>query len=148
MEVEVGVEVEDEVEVEVEVEVHLRHLQQVEVEDEAEVVEVRHPHLRHHGLQQVEDCTEVSVMEVEDEEVPERFKSCRNTPSKDLDITALIRNANSRTNGQGVEDTDPVSKIGMKCVKLTDCFAETMRIALGLIPTLIAKTTNCNLLLT
>ena len=137
MEVEVGVEVEDEVEVEV----HLRRLQQVYLQVYlAEVVEVRHPHLRQ-GPQQVE------VMEVEDEEVPERSKSCRNTPSKDLDITALIRNANSRTNGLGIEDADPVSKIGMKCVKLTDCFAETMRIALGLIPTLIAKTTNCNLLL-
>ena len=145
MEVEVGVEVEDEVEVEV----HLRRLQQVYLQVYlAEVVEVRHPHLRHHGLQQVEDCTEVSVMEVEDEEVPERSKSCRDTLSKDLDITALIRNANSRPNGQGVEDADPVSKIGMKCVKLTDCFAETMQIALGLIPTLIAKTTSCNLLLT
>ena len=138
MEVEVGVEVEDEVEVEV----HLRRLQQVYLQVYlAEVVEVRHPHLWQ-GPQQVE------VMEVEDKEVPERSKSCRNTPSKDLDITALIRNANSRPNGQGVEDADPVSKIGMKCVKLTDCFAETMRIALGLIPTLIAKTTSCNLLLT
>ena len=137
MEVEVGVEVEDEVEVEV----HLRRLQQVYLQVYlAEVVEVRHPHLRQ-GPQQVE------VMEVEDEEVPERSKSCRNTPSKDLDITALIRNANSRTNGLGVEDADPVSKIGMKCVKLTDCFADTIRIALGLIPTLIVKTTNCNLLL-
>ena len=138
---------EDEVEVEVEVEVHLRHLQQVEVEDEAEVVEVRHPHLRHHGLQQVEDCIEVLEMEVEEGEVPEPSKSCRDTLLKDLDITALIRNANSRTNGQGVGDADPVSKIGMKCVKLTDCFADTIRIALGLIPTLIVKTTNCNLLL-
>ena len=127
------------VEDEVEVEVHLRRLQQVYLQ--VYLVEVRHPHLRQ-GPQQVE------VMEVEGEEVPERSKSCRNTPSKDLDITALIRNANSRTNGQGVEDADPVSKIGMKCVKLTDCFAETMRIVLGLIPTLIAKTTNCNLLLT
>ena len=138
MEVEVGVEVEDEVEVEV----HLGRLQQVYLQVYlAEVVEVRHPHLRQ-GPQQVE------VMEVEDKEVPERSKSCRNTPSKDLDITALIRNANSRTNGLGVEDADPVSKIGMKCVKLTDCFADTIRIALGLIPTLIAKTTSCNLLLT
>ena len=137
MEVEVGVEVEDEVEVEV----HLRRLQQVYLQVYlAEVVEVRHPHLRQ-GPQQVE------VMEVEGQEVPERSKSCRNTPSKDLDITALIRNANSRPNGQGVEDADPVSKIGMKCVKLTDCFADTIRIALGLIPTLIVKTTNCNLLL-
>ena len=112
----------------------------MEVEDEVEVVELRHPHLRH-GLQQVEACIEVLVLDVE------RSKNCRNTPSKGLELTTLIRNANSNANGLAVEN-GPVSKIGMKLPKLTDCFAETMRIAIGLILTLIAKTTNWTLRLT